>query len=227
MNSKEWEVYTDDGEFIGTIANRFAEDVIEFVNFITIINTNVCYVKTKRFNNGNFKYVALTINFDVVKKDSNDSLSSEDLYIKNHFAYRIEDNIANIIRWTGDISETKAVIPSMIEGFPVVSIGESVFGDYHNKVREIYISEGIKRIESSALFWCENCRKIVFPASLEYISGNVFGDEDGKCRDLYLHNGTLYVAPVGSYAEKFLKDYKVNASYKDFKKLQVVNTESV
>ena len=63
-------------------------------------------------------------------------------------------------------------------------------------------------MEAGSLFFLWNVNKIVFPASLEFISEDVFAMPDGNYKDAYLDLDTVYVAPKGSYAESFLKDYK-------------------
>lgn len=137
------------------------------------------------------------------------AVSEKDRATRSQFSYSIDDEEAHIINWIGDESVKTAVIPATIDGKPVISLNSDVFESYTDgNLKEIIISEGVKRLEAAALFDVENLKKIVFPTSLEYISPNVFSDKNGDYKDLYLNSETIYVAPAGSYAEKFLKEYK-------------------
>ncbi len=88
---------------------------------------------------------------------------------------------------------------------------------YCHHLKEVVIPEGVTRIEDAVFFGCDNLEKIVFPASVTEISEHIFSDfpENGlpKYRDLYLSDETMYYVTPGSYAEKFLFDYRPD-SYK-------------
>ena len=101
-------------------------------------------------------------------------MSEQDLATRRLFTYYLEDTEARLARWTGDETVKKAVIPATIEGKPVKSLPAGLFmlspWGVNRQVEEIIISEGIERIEKGSIFWTQNLKKVVFPASVNYIS---------------------------------------------------------
>lgn len=73
----------------------------------------------------------------------------------------------------------KIMIPSIIDGYPVVTIGKNAFRPC-DKIEGVYISEGIKKIEDEAFYNCIKLAEITLPNSLESIGRFVFRGCDLK-----------------------------------------------
>ena len=88
---------------------------------------------------------------------------------------------------------------------------------FHNcaALTELILPEGVEEIGDCAFFGCEALRIISFPASVKKISPWIFAsssyDNDNSYihKDLYLDEKTLFRADAGSYAESFLKEYRI------------------
>lgn len=214
---------------LGEVSFMLAGDAAEYINIISVVNGKVVDVTPKSKRTSNANHALVTIAFDVIEKTIPDHLTQEEREVLEHFIYSIENNEAHITQWIGDKEEKKAIIPAQIENVPVISLNGNIFRPNDNVTGEVYveeivISEGIKTIGSSVLFNVEEIKKIVFPESIEYISPDVFVDEQGQYKDLYLNESTVYVAPAGSYAEKFLKSYKPERY--NMEALTVINDDS-
>lgn len=231
MNGENWEVTSVVGKSLGNLGWSIARQSIPYINFIAIENAAVASITPKSQRRKNCKYALGSVSFEITERQPTENMSEQDLITRTQFAYSVDDKEAHLIRWIGDASIKRAVIPATIEGKTVISVKPGLFESdswvgVEGHVEEIVISEGVKRIEASAFFGhsLQNLTKLVLPASIEYISPDVFTEKDGQYRDLYLNRKTVYVAPAGSYAEKFLKDYKPD--HYDVKVLMVVNDDS-
>ncbi len=217
-----WEIFSNDGSSLGEFNNWAIEQLLIYSNYISFVNCKIKEITPKSQRRSNAKYATGSIDFCVVEKDLS-GYSKDDLNILDKIIYSIEDDEAKLIHWIGKSSVKKAIIPSMIENKPVLKIpslkkfDDSFFSQYRTRdnagIEELIIQEGIKRIEDDVLFYCKNMKKIVFPSSIEYISPNVFNlisskNDEYDCKDLYLSDKTIFVVPQGSYAEKFLKEYR-------------------
>lgn len=67
---------------------------------------------------------------------------------------------------------SKIVVPNMIDGIPVVSIGENAFENI--KSREIYISDGITKINRHAFRFCSSLTTVRLPNTLSEICEGAF-----------------------------------------------------
>ena len=86
---------------------------------------------------------------------------------------------------------------------------------YCQRLKNLTISEGVEKIGAGALFACDHIEKCIMPASICWISPNLFAeDESGRYKDLYDNKAAYQVVP-GSYAETFLKAYKVDSYRRD------------
>lgn len=224
-----WEIFTEDGLSLGEFNNWATKQLLVFTNYISFVNSKIKDITPKSQRRSNAKYATGLIDFCIVAKDLS-NYSKEDLNILDKIVYSLEENEAKLIHWIGKSSIKKAIIPSKIENKPVLTIpsfnepDDSFFNQYgigdsyenNPGFEELIIEEGIKRVEAGVLFYCQNMKKIVFPSSIEYISPNVFSsitneedeDDEYNYRDLYLNDKIIFVAPQGSYAEKFLKEYR-------------------
>ena len=228
LNGEAWEVTSKNGKSLGQLSWSLARKAIPYLNFITVAEGTVVSITPKSKRRSNAKYAIGSVKFEI-KERSIENLSEQDLITRTQFAYSITDKEAILVRWIAGETVKKAIVPASIEGKPVTTIPSGLFDPdawtgIGNKLEEILFSEGVRRIEAEVLFSIENIKRVVFPASVDYISPNVFSYANGECRDLYLNNKTVYIAPAGSYADKFLKNYKPD--HYDVKVLTVLNDTS-
>lgn len=207
LNGEAWEVTSKSGKSLGQLSWFLARKAIPYLNFITVLEGSVAGITPKSKRRGNAKYAIGSVKFEI-KERPIETLSEQDLITRTQFAYSITDTEAVLVRWVADEAIKKAVVPAVVEGKPVKTVHSGLFKGIQSKLEEIVFSEGIQRIEGAVLNSIKNLKKIVFPASVNYISPNIFASENGECRDIFLNRDTIYIAPAGSYADKFLKDYK-------------------
>lgn len=90
------------------------------------------------------------------------------------FTYEVEQDGVVITKYQG--SDTEVTIPEMIDGKPVVTIGDRAFlGSRENPVPnfEVNLPESITRIETNA-FGYSKLTKIALPVGLEYLGVGAF-----------------------------------------------------
>lgn len=228
-----WEVKSKSGKSIGEVGWMISRVSLGYMNRIELVNAQVTSVVPKSKRRSNAKYALVSIKFDIVERKLPEGLSNEDVIAISQFAYGVDNGEIKLVKWIGDPKTKKIVIPATIEGKPVVSLEYGLFeSDYFTgvgmieKLEELVISEGIKRLEANSLSYYEfeKLKLISLPASLEFIHNDVFTAQGMDFRDSGLGSKQVFVAPKGSYAEKFLKNYKPD-SY-DVKILKVVNDNS-
>ncbi len=101
---------------------------------------------------------------------------------------------------------------------------------FHNcaALTELILPDGVEEIGAAAFFGCEALKLMSLPASVRKISPWIFADisyDDSDSimhKDLYLDEKTLFRADPGSYAESFLREYRIN-KWGDIKSLTVVH----
>ncbi len=113
------------------------------------------------------------------------------------FLYEIVDSKAVITGYTG--KDTYIVIPSHIDGYEVVKIGESAFAN--SKITTVIISEGICEIDWFSFYACPSLTSITLPKSISSIG---YGAFDGASSKL-----TVYCY-VDTYAHAFAKSYGIS-----------------
>ncbi len=74
---------------------------------------------------------------------------------------------------SSDMSITRADIPSSIEGYPVLYIGEAAFED-NLSLESVNIPEGVVRINRYAFSRCDNLKEVNIPSSVETIGFSAF-----------------------------------------------------
>ena len=87
------------------------------------------------------------------------------------FTYTISDDQVTITGYTG--SGGAVVIPGIIEGFPVVAIGESAFFD-NDTITSVVIPEGVYGIGLSAFLYCDSITSVTIPNTVTYIESQAF-----------------------------------------------------
>ena len=78
------------------------------------------------------------------------------------------------------------------------AIGYNSF--YYTDIEEAVVPEGISRLEDGTFYACYSLRKVVLPASLEYVGQGVFDLSDGL-KTIEIHA----VTPPRCHAEAFAK----------------------
>lgn len=109
------------------------------------------------------------------------------------FTVKSENNQLTIIGWENDV-DSIALIPAIIDGRPVVGVGEKAFAGKIN-LQQVTISEGVQSIGAEAFANCLGLREITLPESLTSIDPSAFSG----CTSL-----TLVVKP-DSAAHTFAK----------------------
>lgn len=105
----------------------------------------------------------LTVNAEVV---------SEELIPESDFSYVMQaDQTVHINRYNG--TGVNLVIPELISGLPVVSIGSSCFAD-HPQIESIYIPIFVKKIEYEAFRNCTGLKEITISNSGATIGNRTF-----------------------------------------------------
>lgn len=89
-----------------------------------------------------------------------------------YYKYTDEDESYIIITNCVDSPES-VVIPSEIDGTPVISIGDYAFTSNKNLI-SVTIPDSVKYIESNAFSYCTNLTDITFPEELYNIGGDAF-----------------------------------------------------
>lgn len=96
-------------------------------------------------------------------------------FVCGDFVYqKTEDGEGAILTNYSGTSE-EVVIPSEVDGFPVVAIGAHMFA-YNEKITSIEIPEGILTIGNMAFFKCMNLQGINIPEGIKLIDECCFGD---------------------------------------------------
>ena len=225
-----WEVKSKSGKSIGEIDWLISKVSLEYMNKIELVNAQISSVVPKSKRRPNAKYALVSIKFDIIEKKLTEELSDEDMLAISQFAYEVDNGEIKLLKWIGDSKPKKIIIPATIEGKPVVSLESELFmSEFFNcdkTMEELVISEGIKRLEANSLgsYKLEKLKLISLPASLEFIHNDVFTARSTDFRDSGLGAKQVFIAPKGSYAESFLKNYKPD-SY-DVSMLRVFNDNS-
>ena len=88
-----------------------------------------------------------------------------------------EDKTAEITGYTGSATATELVLPRTIDGYTMVSIGNSFYKFKYNSncpLTSVTIPNSYKRIGNSCFYNCRNLETINLPHTLEYIGFNSF-----------------------------------------------------
>ncbi len=67
----------------------------------------------------------------------------------------------------------KIIIPSEVDGVPVIGIKEGVFED-NDRLAQIVLPETLRAIDARAFSGCDSLTEVVLPSSLEYIGDEAF-----------------------------------------------------
>lgn len=112
------------------------------------------------------------------------------------FTYRVEGEGAVITSYAG--SATLLALPAVLDGYPVVAIGERAFEG--SALCAIVLPEGVESVGWFAFYGCASLSSVTLPESVSSIGYAVF---DG-CPELTV------VCPAGSFAERYAKSYGIH-----------------
>ena len=223
-----WEVLTKRGKSLGELNGLFTRRIRAWFNKIEVKTATVTSVTPKSQRRKNAKYALVSVKVILGCRETNPNV---DKTFQSRFAYYFDKDETVLVAWIGSSSVKKIVIPSEVDGKRIKKLPEQLFAfDYDIEncyAEEIVVSEGVEALEAESLYGLEKLKKVVLPKSIKYISRDVFSpihSESEYSRDLYLNSKIIFVAPSGSYAEKFLRDYKPDCY--DCENLTVVNDDS-
>ena len=141
-------------------------------------------------------------------------------YVCGDYEYNIiseEEKTCKIVNYTGLTDAEKIVVPQILDGYKVISIGGTTF--WSKPIKKVVIQEGVKAIEDNAFVWSgdgeyiedvwHSLTEITIPNSVTYI-----GEKTFFCHMI----GRIY-GYSGSYAETYVNE---NMSC-DFIPLNVAN----
>lgn len=98
-------------------------------------------------------------------------VNADEVIKSGDYSYIVKDNEAVIVKYSG--SEKDISIPSDLDGYPVVEIGESAF--FACFADSVIIPEGVNTLGKES-FSCSNLKKIVLPDSLKTIDELAFSN---------------------------------------------------
>ncbi len=87
------------------------------------------------------------------------------------FTYEIIDGKVTITGYTG--SDTEVIIPSTIEGYPVISIGGGAFRNC-DSLTSVTIPDSVTSIGNSAFSYCDSLTSVTIPDSVTSIGDSAF-----------------------------------------------------
>lgn len=122
------------------------------------------------------------------------------------FVYIVSDNKAEIISYTGEASDL--VIPSEIDGIPVVWLGYQSFKDC-NSLKSVTIGDYVASIDRYAFDGCDSLKNIYFPSSLMVI------DRYALDSTAWYDNQPDGVVYAGNIAYSLKGDYPTDVIVKD------------
>lgn len=121
--------------------------------------------------------------------------------VQKEFSYTLDNGSATI---TGYLGNSQIIyIPSSIDGYPVVCIGEKSF--YKVEATKIYIPLGVTTIDWFAFYECKNLSDITIPFTVNSVK---YGAFDGCPSSLTIH------CSKGSYIEAYAMSWRLNISSK-------------
>lgn len=122
---------------------------------------------------------------------------------KQQFSYTLSDGKATITKLlftvtTNGIEQTDLIIPSTIDGYTVIKIGDSAIKRF-DSLENIELPNSITMIGNNAFEYCTNLVSIEFPQSLVSIGDNAFHNCNNMSEVVFSDN----ITNIGNYAFNF------------------------
>jgi len=134
------------------------------------------------------------------------------------FTYMITDDQVTITGYTGPGGDV--VIPSIIEGFPVVAIGDSVF--YNNDtITSVVIPEGVYGIGQSAFAYCRSLTSVTIPNSTIFIASQAFSG-CSSIAEIFIPANVTYISTFAFDSMTSLTGFTVDPNNPDYSSLDGV-----
>ena len=132
-----------------------------------------------------FKYSATVENSNLVEKDD--------------FVYYIDANEeeAYLVHYNG--KDSKVVIPSKIENYPITIIKQYAFSG-NPYIKEVEFNSNIYMLEKAAFYECDGLARVVIPENIKVISQNCFAECDGL-RIIQMEEGVNYIFDGAFYSK--------------------------
>ncbi len=128
-----------------------------------------------------------------------DDTSSPSIPSTAKFLYTVEDGSATITGYTGD--DEHLVIPSVIDGYTVSSIGDNAFTS--KQLKSVIITNGITKIGWFAFYECTSLSTVTIPSSISSIGYSAFYAE-AEGFTVYCHSD--------SFAQKYAQSYGISCT---------------
>ncbi len=119
------------------------------------------------------------------------------------FRYKIVNQEAHLYEYCAD--EVYVAVPGEIEGYPVTTICKNAFSK-KEKLLEVFISDGITKIENWAFDNCSNLKTVTFPSTLTESVKSVF-DSCPSVNKIVINEGMTIVPDA--FLESFRQEFEV------------------
>ncbi len=123
--------------------------------------------------------------------------SKEEQTKNDDFTYTVSSNGVTVIGYKGDALSVQ--IPSMIDGRPVIAIGDRAFSG-NTKVQSVTVPDGVVTVGWFAFSGCVSLGAVTLPASVSSISYGTFEN---------CPSSLTVFCPAGSYAQKYAQSYGI------------------
>lgn len=146
------------------------------------------------------------------------------------YTYVLAEDGAVITNFETDDTPQTLILPSFINGHPVVSIGENALNNSEGawdgeKVDTLILPSTLQRVEEGAFTCCHDVRTIVFPASVELIPEGCFSHViaqmvvDDKNPWYYVRDGYLFDRRTETLLYRSWQDEQVLATLPNVKRI--------
>ena len=129
-------------------------------------------------------------------KGSNEGEIPREDSSRAQFTYSVEGEGIVIKSYLG--TATVVEIPSSIDGYPVIGIGEGAFRN--SSVEQVVLSEGITKVDWFAFYGSYRLRSVVLPASVGVIEYGAFE---------LCSSALKFTCPPNSYAARYAESYGI------------------
>ena len=169
----------------------------EYLEKIIVLQTELVKLNEKYeeyADNSNKRLEELTYEVEALKKEESETTVPDTVPEKKEFVYDVQGDVATLTGYDG--SETILVIPSHIDGYPIIKIGEKSLAA--SKLTTVIISDGVKEIDWFAFMGSPFLCNVTIPKSVTKIGYSAF-DGCSSSLTIYCERGSY----AHSYAESF------------------------